>query len=128
MSQIPSELRYAKSHEWLSAPAADGTALVGITDHAQNALGDITYVQLPKIGAAFKAGDTFGAVESVKAASDIYSPVAGTVVEINEALNSAPETVNQDPYGKGWLIKLKLANVSEAEGLLDAKGYESSLG
>lgn len=128
MSQIPSELRYAKSHEWLSAPAADGTALVGITDHAQNALGDITYVQLPKIGAAFKAGDTFGAVESVKAASDIYSPVAGTVVEINEALNSAPETVNQDPYGKGWLIKLKLANVGEAEGLLDAKGYETSLG
>lgn len=128
MSQIPSELRYAKSHEWLSAPAADGTALVGITDHAQNALGDITYVQLPKIGAAFKAGDTFGAVESVKAASDIYSPVAGTVVEINEALNSAPETVNQDPYGKGWLIKLKLTNVADAEGLLDAKGYETSLG
>lgn len=128
MSQIPSELRYAKSHEWLSAPAADGTALVGITDHAQNALGDITYVQLPKIGAAFKAGDTFGAVESVKAASDIYSPVAGTVIEINEALNSAPETVNQDPYGKGWLIKLKLTNVGEAEGLLDAKGYETSLG
>lgn len=128
MSQIPSELRYAKSHEWLSAPAADGTALVGITDHAQNALGDITYVQLPKVGAAFKAGDTFGAVESVKAASDIYSPVAGTVVEINEALNSTPETVNQDPYGKGWLIKLKLANVGEAASLLDAKGYETSLG
>ena len=126
MSSVPSDLRYAKSHEWLKL-AGDGTATVGITDYAQNSLGDITYVQLPKIGAALKAGETFGVVESVKAASDVYAPVAGTVVAINEALNGAPETVNRDPYATGWMLKLKLANPADAGGLLDAASYQQLL-
>lgn len=127
MSNIPSELRYAKSHEWLK-PASDGTALVGITDHAQNALGDITYAQLPKPGARLAAGDSFGVVESVKAASDVYAPVALTVLEVNAALNSAPETLNKDPYGAGWMLKVKLENPAEASGLLDAAAYAATLG
>ena len=127
MSSVPSDLRYAKSHEWLKL-AGDGTATVGITDYAQNSLGDITYVQLPKIGAALKAGETFGVVESVKAASDVYAPVSGTVVTVNEALNSAPETVNHDPYVAGWLLKLKLANPADAGTLLDAASYEKIIG
>ena len=100
--------KYAKSHEWLKLES-DGTATVGITDHAQNSLGDITFVQLPKVGAALKAGETFGVVESVKAASDLYLPVAGTVLAVNTALDGAPETVNQSPYDDGWMIKLKVA-------------------
>lgn len=123
MSNIPADLRYAKSHEWLKA-AADGTATVGISDYAQNSLGDITYVQLPKVGASLKAGETFGVVESVKAASDLYSPVAGTVSAVNTALESAPETVNHSPYGEGWILKLKLADASAPGGLLDAEAYE----
>jgi glycine cleavage system H protein len=122
MSQIPEGLRYAKSHEWLKV-AADGTATVGITDYAQASLGDITYVQLPKPGASLKAGETFGVVESVKAASDVYAPVAGTVVEVNAGLVQAPETVNRDPFSSGWLIRLKPANPADAAGLLDAAAY-----
>lgn len=122
MSNVPSDLRYAKSHEWLKLHA-DGTAVVGISDYAQSSLGDITYVQLPAVGTELAAGDGFGVVESVKAASDIYAPVAGTVVEVNTALDSAPETVNQDPYGAGWMIKLKVANPADVESLLDAAGY-----
>ena len=127
MSNVPADLRYAKSHEWVKL-AADGTALVGITDYAQNSLGDITYVQLPKIGAQLKAGETFGVVESVKAASDVYAPVGGTVLEVNKTLDSTPETVNQSPYEGGWILKLKLANPDEAKALLDAGAYEKSLG
>jgi glycine cleavage system H protein len=123
MSNVPTDLRYAKSHEWLKV-AADGTATVGISDYAQNSLGDITYVQMPKVGATFKAGETFGVVESVKAASDLYAPVAGTVVAINSALESAPETVNKSPYADGWMLKLKLANPADASALLDAAAYE----
>jgi glycine cleavage system H protein len=123
MSNVPSDLRYAKSHEWLK-PAGDGTATVGITDYAQNSLGDITYVQLPKVGAALKAAESFGVVESVKAASDVYAPVAGTVVAVNDALNSAPETLNQSPYDAGWILKLKLANPADVSALLDAAAYE----
>lgn len=122
MSNIPAELRYAKSHEWLKLES-DGTATVGISDYAQNSLGDITYVQLPKVGATLKAGETFGVVESVKAASDLYSPVAGTVVAINPVLNSAPETVNRSPYAEGWMLKLKPADAAAAGSLLDAAGY-----
>src|SRR5690606_32933910 len=122
MSNVPAELRYAKSHEWLKL-SADGTALVGISDYAQSSLGDITYVQLPTVGTELAAGAGFGVVESVKAASDIYSPVAGTVVEVNSALDAAPETVNQDPYGAGWMIKLKVTNPADVESLLDAAGY-----
>jgi glycine cleavage system H protein len=127
MSNIPADLRYAKSHEWLKL-ASDGTATVGITDYAQNSLGDITYVQLPKVGAVLKAGTSFGVVESVKAASDIYAPVSGTVVAVNSALDSAPETLNKDSYEAGWLIKLKLDDPAEAAALFDAAGYEQSLG
>jgi glycine cleavage system H protein len=127
MSNVPSDLSYAKSHEWLK-PAGDGTATIGITDYAQNSLGDITYVQLPKVGAALKAGETFGVVESVKAASDLYAPVAGAVVAVNEALNNAPETVNQSPYDAGWILKLKLANPAEVSALLSSADYEKLLG
>ncbi len=127
MSNVPADLRYAKSHEWLRLEN-DGTATVGITDYAQNSLGDITYVQLPKIGAKFQAGQTFGAVESVKAASDLYAPVSGEVVAVNHHLENAPETVNQAAYGDGWMLKLRLANPAEATALLDAAAYEQSLG
>jgi len=127
MSNVPSELRYAKSHEWLQL-ASDGTATVGITDYAQNSLGDITYVQLPKVGATLAVGQVYGVVESVKAASDLYSPVAGTVIAINPDLDSAPETVNQDAYQGGWMLKLKLSNPSDANALLDATAYSKLIG
>jgi glycine cleavage system H protein len=127
MSSVPSNLRYAKSHEWLK-PAGDGTAIIGITDYAQASLGDITYVQVPKVGAVLKAGETFGVVESVKAASDLYSPVAGTVIEINPVLDSAPETVNQAPYEGGWMLKLKLADPASPASLLDAAAYTKLIG
>ncbi len=127
MSSVPSGLRYVKSHEWLK-PAGDGTAIIGITDYAQNSLGDITYVQLPKVGATLTAGQVFGVVESVKAASDLYSPVAGTVIEVNTALDAAPETVNQDAYEAGWMLKLKLADPASVETLLDAAAYEKLVG
>lgn len=127
MSNIPAELKYAKSHEWLKV-AADGTALVGITDYAQNSLGDITFIQLPKPGTALKAGETFGVVESVKAASDVYAPVAGTVLEVNKALETNPEKVNNSPYTDGWMLRLKLDNPAEASALLTADDYAKSIG
>jgi glycine cleavage system H protein len=127
MSNIPADLKYAKSHEWVKL-AADGIATVGITDYAQNSLGDITFVQLPKVGAVLKAGDTFGVVESVKAASDVYAPVAGTVVEVNGALDSNPEKVNSAPYTDGWMLKLKVADPTSLAALLDAAGYAASIG
>ena len=127
MSTVPADLKYAKSHEWLKLES-DGTATVGITDYAQSSLGDITFVQLPKVGATLKAGETFGVVESVKAASDLYSPAAGTVIAVNAALDSAPETVNQVPYDGGWMLKLKLADPSAAASLLDATAYSALLG
>ncbi len=126
MSNVPSKLRYAKSHEWLSLDA-DGSATIGITDYAQAALGDITYVQLPKIGAVLKAGDAFGVVESVKAASDLYLPVNGTILAVNAALESAPETVNSAPYDGGWMLKIKLADPATAASLLDADAYRNLL-
>lgn len=122
MSNVPADLCYAKSHEWLKL-ADDGTATVGISDYAQNSLGDITFVQLPKVGAVLTAGSSFGVVESVKAASDLYAPVSGTVLEINGALDSAPETVNADPYGAGWMLKIKVSDPGEANGLNDAATY-----
>lgn len=125
MSNVPPGLRYAKSHEWLKLEG-DGTATIGISDYAQNSLGDITYVQMPKVGAVLKAGETFGVVESVKAASDLYAPVAGTVLATNPALESAPETVNKSPYDAGWMMKLKLTNPAEAATLLDAGAYTKS--
>ena len=127
MSNVPAGLRYAKSHEWVKLES-DGTATVGITDYAQSALGDITYVQLPKVGATLKAGEAFGVVESVKAASDLYAPVAGTVVATNSGLDSAPESLNTAPYDGAWMLKVKLANPAEVAALLDAEAYQKLLG
>lgn len=127
MSSVPPDLKYAKSHEWLKI-ASDGTALIGITDYAQGSLGDITYVQLPKIGATLRAGESFGVVESVKAASDLYSPVSGSVLDINRALDSAPETVNQSPYDSGWMIRVKLSDPEAAAALLDSGAYSKLIG
>ncbi len=127
MSNIPADLRYAKSHEWVRAES-DGSVTVGITDYAQNSLGDITYVQVPKVGATYKAGDVFGVVESVKAASDLYLPVAGIVLAVNAALESAPETVNRAPYTEGWMLRLKPVDAAAAGALLDAAAYEKVAG
>lgn len=127
MSNIPSDLKYAKSHEWLKL-SDDGTALVGISDYAQSSLGDITFVQLPKVGASLKAGASFGVVESVKAASDIYAPVAGTVVEVNQALDANPEKLNQSPYTEGWIVKLKLTDPGDASALLTPDDYAKVTG
>ena len=127
MSSVPADLRYAKSHAWVR-PEADGTVTIGITDYAQNSLGDITYVQSPKVGAVLAAGAVFGVVESVKAASDLYAPVAGTVVAVNPALDGAPETVNREPYGAGWMLRLKPADPAAVGALLDASAYGALLG
>ena len=127
MSNLPADLRYAKSHEWLKV-ASDGTATVGITDYAQSSLGDITFVQLPKVGAVLKAGETFGVVESVKAASDVYAPVSGTVLQVNKTLDANPEKLNQAPYTDGWIMTLKLANPADAAGLLSAGDYAKLTG
>jgi glycine cleavage system H protein len=125
MSQIPDSLRYATSHEWIRADDDLGT--VGITDHAQHALSDVVYVDLPKTGAQVKAGAVVAVIESVKAASDIYSPVTGEIVEVNSALTAKPELVNQDPYGQAWLFRLKIANGNELDKLMDAAGYKASI-
>jgi glycine cleavage system H protein len=122
MSNIPSDLKYAKSHEWLKVNA-DGTALVGITDYAQSSLGDITFVQLPKVGTELKTGASFGVVESVKAASDVYAPAGGTVLEVNPKLDTNPETLNNSPYADGWMLKLKLSNPADANALMTAEDY-----
>jgi len=122
MSDTPSELRYAKTHEWARLEE-DGTVTVGITDHAQTALGDVVYVELPEIDVALEAGDEAGVVESVKAASDIYAPIGGTVIAINSALEDAPEMVNEDPYGEGWFYRLEPNDVADLDALLDAETY-----
>jgi len=122
MSQTPNELKYTKSHEWLR-PEKDGTFTVGITHHAQDLMGDMVYVELPQVGKKLVAGKETAVVESVKAASDVYAPIAGEVVEANGALADKPETLNQDPYGAGWMFKLKPTNSAEVDKLLDAAAY-----
>ena len=122
MSNIPSELKYTKSHEWVR-DEGDGTIFVGITDHAQEQLGDLVFVELPEVGETLTAGSECAVVESVKAASDIYSPVSGEVISINEALEDAPETVNEDAYGDGWLFSLRISDEGDLDELLDAEGY-----
>lgn len=122
MSNVPSELRYVASHEWVREEG-EGIVSIGITDHAQDLLGDVVFVELPDIDAEVATGDDTGVVESVKAASDIYAPVSGTVVAINEELEDAPELVNSDPYGDGWFYKIKLSDPEELEALLDADAY-----
>ncbi|KGJ91900.1 glycine cleavage system protein GcvH [Colwellia psychrerythraea] len=126
MSNIPSELKYATSHEWVRLES-DGTATIGITEHAQGLLGDMVFVELPDVDDSVSVGDDVAVAESVKAASDIYAPVSGTVVEINEELEDTPELVNSDAFGGGWLFKVKLDDASELENLLDAAGYASSI-
>lgn len=123
MSNVPSELKYLSSHEWVRLEADGETAVIGITDHAQELLGDVVFVELPEVGAELSAGDEAGVVESVKAASDIYAPVSGEVLEINEALEEAPETVNSEPYDDGWFFKVKLSDADELASLLDADAY-----
>ncbi len=122
MSNIPTELKYAKSHEWVR-DEGDGTVFVGITDHAQEQLGDLVFVELPEVGETLIAGSECAVVESVKAASDIYSPLSGEVVSVNEALEDAPETVNEDAYGDGWLFQLKVDDEGDMDELMDAEAY-----
>ncbi len=125
MSNIPENLRYSKDHEWIGV---DGdVAAIGITDHAQHALGDVVYIDMPRVGDKFGAHESFGSVESVKAVSEVFTPVAGEVVEVNENINDTPESVNNDPYGNGWMVKVKMANPGEADAMLSAVEYEEYL-
>lgn len=126
MSSTPNELKYAASHEWARVNE-DGTVTVGITDHAQSALGDVVFVELPEVGTVLAAGEEAGVVESVKAASDVYAPISGEVIEINGALEDSPETINADPYGDGWFYKLKPSDETELEGLLTADQYQEEV-
>ena len=126
MSNIPADLKYVASHEWIKT-LPDGTLLIGITDHAQAALGDLVFVEVPQVGRKLAANEACAVVESVKAASDVYAPVAGEVVEVNEALAGAPELLNSDPYGEGWMWKLKPNDIGSVADLLDAAGYAKSI-
>jgi len=126
MSNIPSHLNYTESHEWVSVDD-DGNARIGITDHAQEALGDLVYVELPAVGDEISQSDPCAVVESVKAASDLYAPVSGTIVEINETLDDDPAVINSDPYDDGWLFLVKLVDKAELEGLKDAEAYAALL-
>jgi glycine cleavage system H protein len=122
MVQIPDDLHYSKDHEWVRVEG--NIAVVGITDYAQDSLGDVVYIELPKVGDEFAANESFGSVESVKAVSEVFSPVSGEVVGINETLNDEPEKVNQDPYGQGWMIRVQISNPGEVDSLLTAAEYE----
>ena len=126
MSKIPAELKYARTHEWLRHED-DGSVTVGISDHAQAALGDLVFVETPEAGRSVTAGEACAVVESVKAASDVYSPVGGEVIAGNEALATQPELLNSDPYGEGWIMKIRPAGDAETSTLLDAKAYEATL-
>jgi len=122
MANIPENLSYTKDHEWIRVQGDTGT--IGVTDHAQHALGDVVYVELPRIGEKFEAHSTFGSVESVKAVSELYIPVGGEVLEINDTLQDAPEKVNTDPFGEAWMIKIKITNKGEVDGLMTSAEYE----
>lgn len=122
---IPEDLKYTESHEYVRLQ--DGVATVGITDHATEELGDVVFVELPKDGAVLKKGDTFGVVESVKAVSDLYMPVSGTILATNGALSDDPATLNRDPYGDGWMIRIQVSDPSEADGLLSASAYSQAI-
>ena len=126
MSNIPAELKYVASHEWLRLED-DGTVTVGITEHAQDLLGDIVYVELPEVGDTVAADDEVAVVESVKAASDVYAPITGEIIAINESLEDEPEIINSDPYGDGWFFKIKPDNVDDYENLLTAEEYQNEL-
>jgi glycine cleavage system H protein len=123
---IPEDLKYTKDHEWIRIEGETGT--IGITDYAQGELGDVVFVELPAVGRAVKQHEVFGTIEAVKAVSDIYAPVSGSVTDVNAAVAASPEAVNKDPYGKGWMVKVKLSAAAEAGGLLDAAAYRSLIG
>lgn len=124
--KIPASLKYTQEHEWV-ALAEDNVATIGITAHAQDSLGEIVYVELPELGAEFSKGEEFGSVESVKAVSELFMPVDGAVIEINGELEDAPELVNEEPYNKGWMIKIKLSDASQIAGLLDSAAYAEAI-
>jgi glycine cleavage system H protein len=123
---LPENVKYTKDHEWIRVEGSTGT--VGITDHAQGELGDVVFVELPKSGKAVKLGESFGTIEAVKAVSDLYAPASGQILETNTALTANPELVNKDPYGDGWMVKIKLSNPDEIKGLMDAAAYKASIG
>ncbi len=122
MAHVPEDLHYSKDHEWVRVEG--DTAVIGITDYAQHSLGDIVYVELPRVGDSFAAHDAFGSVESVKAVSEVYAPVSGEVIEVNESLQDEPEKVNSDPYGDGWMVRVRLLDPGEVDSLLTAAEYE----
>lgn len=126
MSNYPSELKYTKDHEW--ARKTGSTVVVGVTFHAQDQLGDVVYVELPKVGSSVKAGEKFGVIESTKAVSELFSPLTGKVVKVNQALSKTPEAVNKDPYQAGWIIEVEPSDPQQFEGLMDAAAYEKALG
>jgi glycine cleavage system H protein len=128
VSDIPQDLLYTEDHEYLKPAGEPNVVYIGITDYAQGELGDIVFVELPKVGASFKKHDVFGTIEAVKAVSELYAPVSGEVLEINGRLDAEPAVVNNTPYGDGWMIKLRMTDESERAGLLDAKAYEAKLG
>jgi glycine cleavage system H protein len=128
MSSIPKDLRYTKDHEWVRESGDPQIVEVGITDYAQGELGDVVFVELPKAAAAFKQRDVFGTIEAVKAVSELYAPVAGSIVEANKALEQDPALVNRDPYGTGWMVKVKIKDSKELEGLLRADAYAKHVG
>ena len=125
MSEVPSELKFLSSHEWVLVE--DGVATIGVSDHAQELLGDLVYVELPEAGTTVAAGDSVGVIESVKAASDTYAPISGEIIEINEDLEDAPERINVDPYGDGWMYKMSIEDPEELENLLNADAYTDSI-
>jgi glycine cleavage system H protein len=127
MTEIPSELFYTKEHEWIKQES-DGSCLIGITNHAQDSLGDVTFVEMPSVGQNFEKGSVFGVVESVKAASDLYMPLTGVVIQINEELNDSPEQVNAEPYTSGWMIRIKPSAPINSDELLDADSYALEIG
>ena len=128
MSEIPQDLLYTEDHEYLKPAGEPSVVYIGITDYAQGELGDIVFVELPKVGATYKKHDVFGTIEAVKAVSELYSPVSGEVLEVNTRLDAEPALVNSSPYGDGWMIRMKLSDESEKSGLLDAKAYETKTG
>ena len=128
MSEIPEDLLYTEDHEYLKPAGEPGVVYIGITDYAQGELGDIVFVELPKVGSSFMKHDVFGTIEAVKAVSELYAPVSGEVLEINPRLDAEPAVVNTTPYGDGWMIKLRMTDESERSGLLDAAGYKAKVG
>jgi glycine cleavage system H protein len=128
VSSIPADLRYTAEHEYLKSTGDDDIVQVGITDYAQGELGDVVFVELPKVGDTFKAHDVFGTIEAVKAVSELYAPVAGEVVEVNARLDTEPALVNTDPYADGWMIKMRLTNAADRDGLMDAAAYKVHVG